>query len=259
MSQLTPYIADLHPGNVLVALPWIDKMSGHDIQYHLGGPFERPNIYRDRRCPVLSPHLAKYLVRSPHRLDLLIHSLLHTTSPSAIDPKICDFGESLILDLKSKSPLGAELNTPPECAPPEVLFCESITPASDIWTLGAFMHNVLSGPYVLCPSRDGLLKQILYQYQMVLKLGKLPDRYWKRWYERREYFDEDVKWVGAPRVFPKFIYMSPDRMVDGDRGLLEKVLKKMVVYEPEDRISAEEVVGLIPENWLQEDTGACAP
>lgn len=44
------------------------------------------------------------------------------------------------------------------------------------------------------------------------------------------------------------------RIEGNETKVLEEVLRKMVCYEPKDRISAEEAVRLIPESWLQSES-----
>lgn len=102
------------------------------------------------------------------------------------------------------------------------------------------------------PAYEDIRNRVLAQ--IVMALGeKLSDRYWKMWEERAEFFDDDGKWVGDPTwERQEFLNMPQDRMSGDELMLMEEVFRKMVRYEPKDRITAEEVVRLIPEGWLQE-------
>lgn len=157
--------------------------------------------------------------------------------------------------MESKTPLEEKLHTPLTYASPEILFYDSITPASDIWALATFMHKILSGGYVVFASDNCLKKQVLAR--MVIVLGKkLPDRYWNMWEERAEYFDDDGKWSGDPTwIRQNFLHIPRDRMAGDELRLIEEVFRKMVSFEPKDRISAKEVVRLLPEEWLQRNPG----
>jgi hypothetical protein len=89
--------------------------------------------------------------------------------------------------------------------------------------------------------------------EMVLTLGKLPDRWWTKWEDRSEYFDENATFVGdrtkLPPLIGKFLKIPSDRM-EGELKEFERVIRMMVSYGIMDRISAAEVVRLT-ESWLK--------
>lgn len=78
-------------------------------------------------------------------------------------------------------------------AAPEIIFKDRITLAVDVWALAVMAHLLLSNGVLLFPSYLGVRKEVLRE--MVLTIGKLPDRYWSMWdkSEREKYFDEDGK------------------------------------------------------------------
>lgn len=104
MLPLTPSICtDLHIGNVLLDVPGLNQMSRHDLEPLLAAPMKGVIRYiHDRTLVPPSPHRPKYILVSPDRVEFL--QCLPLTFPSAIDPKICDFGESLLWDMESKNP-----------------------------------------------------------------------------------------------------------------------------------------------------------
>ena len=90
---------------------------------------------------------------------------------------------------------------------------------------------------------------------MVLTLGKLPDRWWAKWVDRSEYFDENGTFIGdktkLPPVSGKFLKIPSDRMEMEELEGLERVIRMMVSYRIMDRISAAEVVQLMPQSWMK--------
>lgn len=208
-------------------------MSRADLEHYIGVPLKRPLVYEDDSPVVPTPHQPNYLVRSPIKPELLELCLL-STPPSSIDPKICDFGESLFWDLTHKAPLEAKLNIPCVYTAPEIISQDRITPAVDVWALAVITHMIMSGGTLLFHSWSGARKDVLKK--IVSILGKLPDRYWDLWDkdERGEYFDEDGKWVGGDEEKALFghgqlMKMPSRRMGEDDLRLLEEVLRKMVI------------------------------
>jgi hypothetical protein len=123
----------------------------------------------------------------------------------------------------------------------------------DVWALAVLIHMVLSGGSFLFSSYHGIKQEVLRE--MVLTLGKLPDRWWTKWEDRSQYFDENGTFIGdrtkLPRVSGKFLKIPPDRMEAKELEELERVIRMMVSYGEMDRISAAEVVRLTRESWMK--------
>jgi serine/threonine protein kinase len=171
------------------------------------------------------------------------------SSPEAVHIKICDFGESFLWDNK---PVITQLNTPCVYRAPEIIFHDHISPAVDIWALAVLIHFVLSGGCLLFNSSYGIQKEVVME--MVLTLGKLPDRWWTKWEDRSEYFDENGTFVGdrtkLPPLLGTFLKIPSDRMQGEELEEFETVIRRMVSYGIMDRVSAAEVVRLT-ESWLE--------
>ena len=227
-------------------IPGIEQMSHLDLQKYLGEPYKRPLSRRDGEPVISTPHEPKYVVPSPERLELL---QLCLNSPEAVHVKICDFGEAFLWDDK---PVITQLNTPCVYAAPEIIFHDHISPAVDVWALAVLMHMVLSGGSLLFNSYHGITKEVLRE--MVLTLGKLPDRWWTKWEDRSEYFDENGTFIGdrtkLPPVSGKLLKIPSDRMEMEELKGLERVIRMMVSYGIMDRISAAEVAQLTPQSWM---------
>lgn len=166
--------------------------------------------------------------------------------------KICDFGEAFVWEGK---PSRIKLNTPCVYAAPEIIFEDLISPATDVWAMAVFVHTVLSGGADLFISLHGLNKEVLRE--MVLTLGKLPERWWTTWENRSEFFDEDGTLTAdrkkLPRGSVRFLKISSSRMGEKELIELEKVLRIMVSYEIRDRIPTSEVVRLLSKSWMGSD------
>jgi serine/threonine-protein kinase SRPK3 len=238
--------SDLHIGNVLLRIPGIEQISYQDLQKYLGEPYKRPLLSRDGLPVPSTPHKPKYVVASPEPLELL---QLCLRSPEAIGVKICDFGESFLWDVE---PVVTRLNTPCIYAAPEIIFHDRVSPAVDVWALAVLIHMVLSRGSLLFCSYYGIKQEV--SREMVLTLGKFPDRWWTRWEDRSQYFDEDGTFIGDRTKLPpasgKFLKIPPDRMEAKELEELERVIRMMVSYEVMDRISAAEVVRLMQESWM---------
>lgn len=173
--------------------------------------------------------------------------------------RIADFGEAFISAGQCNP--NKRLNTPVWYAAPEVLFQDPVGPPADIWALACLLYHVL-GDHELFESYDGLRDEILTQ--MVRTLGILPERWWCRWEKRSHYFSEDgrfqpVSGFTGPRT--KKILDLNARLKELVRGsqeeplepqemvMFEKILQGMLNFEPEKRISADEVVRLLPSTW----------
>ncbi|KAF8521833.1 kinase-like domain-containing protein [Gautieria morchelliformis] len=237
---------DLHVRNILLRIPGIEQMSHQDLQKYLGDPCKLQLSREDGKPVTSSPHEPKYVVASPEWLALL---QLCLNSPEGIRVKICDFGEAFLWDGK---PVITQVHTPSIYAAPEIILHDHVSPAADVWALAVLMHLVLSGGCFF-DSPHRIKKEVLSE--MVLTLGKLPDRWWSKWEDRLEYFDENGSFIGdrtkLPPISGKFLKMPSDRMEMEELEGLEKLIRMMVSYGVTDRISAAEVVQLTPQSWMK--------
>ncbi|RYP00068.1 hypothetical protein DL764_006618 [Monosporascus ibericus] len=115
---------DLHLGNFLLRTPSFDSMATTELYDRYGKPYEARVHRIDGRAP--EPHAP------PHAFYPMTPSL---PARKTFDPEIVisDYGTSFVAS-QTPSPT---LYTPARYAPPEHFFEGPITPAADIWTLGA--------------------------------------------------------------------------------------------------------------------------
>jgi serine/threonine protein kinase len=239
------YAPDLHLHNFLLRLPNFDSLNSTQIYERFGKPFEIP-IRRMDGKPT-TPHAP---LRVTHPLVWNMPSNeLH--SPEVI---ITDYGTSFIAS-QTASPT---LHTPALYAPPEDFFKEPITLAADIWTLGVVLYEVL-GERPLFETFAWDPDDILGE--MVNVLGQPPERWWKAWANRHEFFNPDGSWISDFRRIntPEFRRLR-QRMWDMGRGetikscewdvkggelnTLEDMLRAMMSFEPGERPSAEQLLAL---------------
>lgn len=123
------------------------------------------------------------------------------------------------------------------------------------------MHFLLSGGFDLFSDIETCAKPA-----MVLKLGKFPLRWWEKWSGRAKWFDEDGNWLGNEDMRSSLRFGEwmkpgpggPDKLeeeAEMDRARVEKILRRMVDYDPAKRPTAQEVAELIPDSWIKNHPG----
>ncbi|KAL7271589.1 hypothetical protein RUND412_005648 [Rhizina undulata] len=89
---------------------------------------------------------------------------------------------------------------------------------------------------------------------MVFTFGKFPDRWWSRWEKRSEYFAEDGTYTGdkgtlAQNLKARLQYL-PKALEPEEVAAFEKTMGAMLRLEPGERVSADEVVRMLPSAWM---------
>ena len=233
---------DLHLRNFLLHGSDYNKLSLDEL-YRLYPLYKAP-VKRMDDAPV-GPHAPPYAVY-PMNTKVAADKLM--------DPlvQIFDYGTSF-LAATEPSP---ELHTPPLFLPPEDFFQEPITLAADIWTLGLSLYEVL-GERALFESfsddRDDIMADI------ISTLGQPPARWWNKWENRKEFFEQDGSWTSnIQRIYTPVFRPLHQRMWDMGRGetpetcewdvkggelrALEDLLRAMLAYEPDERPSAQKLM-----------------
>lgn len=231
--------SDLHSNNILFQIPNFNSWTVDEVYKKFGEPVQVLNRRLDNGT--LGPEVPSYSI---FPADMVVPA--DQVKDNKI--KISDFGEAFLTN-PPKS-----LHTPMLLLPPETLFLEKFGPPADIWTLACTLFEILGERALFeafIPNEDDLIAE------MVSTLGKLPSRWWDRWQKRPDYFLEDGSWN------PKFKgFMSPvtrplrERLWGMGRGQipeqcdfspeelanLENLLVKMLMYEPCDRMTADEAM-----------------
>ncbi|KAA8911850.1 kinase-like domain-containing protein [Sphaerosporella brunnea] len=236
---------DLHLGNILFRIPNLDLWTPEQVFSYLGEP-EKVEIKRHDGQPLTST-TPVYAVHAP-----LVYKLepLFLTEDCAI--RICDFGEAFHPPAPEK-----RLHIPVWYAAPEISFQDTAGRWSDIWALACVFYRIF-GITELFPSYHGRSDEVLMY--AVRALGKLPERWWRGWEKRSIYFAEDgtfqptddERWKNykektedlKSRMGEDLVGLGAGEMVE-----FEAVLRRMLRFEPEERIEAGEVLRLLPKAW----------
>lgn len=242
---------DFHLGNLLLYSPQISAWSTQeDVEKYLGKPRKAPLKLRDAcgSAPSPSPHIPAYCVPTPSHSAVI--SLLHLCldDPSQVHLKICDFSESFIYD--PIAPIRRPTNSPKVYRDPQTMLnngnaIEPVCPSlsTDIWALAVLFHQLLTG-WLLFPS--AYRQEDIILREMVLVLGRFPEPYWSLWTNRALYFDYDGDWVGDESklscVSGVFLKVQDEQMDDEEMRLFEDMLRSMVIYDPDRRINADDMV-----------------
>ena len=251
---------DLHLANILLRLPLhMQDMTPEQLHARTGEP-AKEQVVREDGAP-LDPGVPSELI-VPVWLGLSSDEI--SLTDSAI--MIADFGEAF--DPRVTRQFAA--HTPLLLAPPESRFAEPreldapLSFPGDIWTLACTIWDVFgSGPpleaFPVTPNEVTI--------EQVEMLGKLPDRWWSKWEERSNWFDEDghknlketlrqwysnsardltqrfTKYIQHPREKKRFDTFSAE-----EENAFRDMMKSMLVLEPSERAMIEEVVRC---EWMQ--------
>lgn len=194
----------------------------------------------------------RYTVR-PQKARKLLH--LCITNECSI--RIVDFGEAFFA---AGEGVAKELNTPLAIAAPEIMFRdETVGAPVDIWAFGCMLYSIFSD-HMLIDSFFGSRDQLLFE--VVRTLGKMPERWWRKWKKREMYFEENGAFKpGYEAQGTRSLKTRIARIVRGEDGsemeefeeqdltVLERVLEGMLRYEPTERIHAEEVLRELSTVW----------
>lgn len=164
---------DLYTGNILLQLDSFDSWSDEEVYHCLGDPVQE-TIHRINGEPV-DKCAPQYIVHPGDLSRLEARMLLSKVL-------IIDFGQAYFLDKAPKF-----TTSPSQFSPPENIFRQGISPASDIWALGCNTFEICAG-YTLFKALFLPRQDVLRD--MVAMLGKPPERFWSVWEERGRYFDD---------------------------------------------------------------------
>ncbi|EEH41372.2 kinase domain-containing protein [Paracoccidioides lutzii Pb01] len=250
---------DLHLANILLRLPLdMQDMTLEQLHARTGEP-AKEHVVREDGTP-LDPGVPSEVV-VPVWLGLSSDEI--SLADSAI--MIADFGEAF--DPQGTRPFSA--HTPLLLAPPESRFAEPgesddhLSFPGDIWTLACSIWDVFGSgpPFEAFPVT---LDEVTIEH--VEMLGKLPDRWWSKWEERSNWFEDGHKnvketlrqWYGNStrdwtQRFTEYIRHPRERkrfdtFSTEEENAFCDMMKSMLVLEPSKRATIEKVVGC---EWMQ--------
>ncbi|EEP76495.1 predicted protein [Uncinocarpus reesii 1704] len=252
---------DLHLGNVFLNLPPdIQAMNAEQLYTRAGEPSKQLVVRRD--CKPLD-----FGVPSEAIVPVWLGGASDELTLADASIHIADFGEAFVPE-KVKQFIS---HTPPQLTPPECIFMgsgpdadEPLSFPGDIWTLGCLLWELFgnSGPFCPFPQTiDGLLTE------HVEMLGQLPEKWWRKWKNRSDWFDDDgiksVKeeyqqkygvisrnWdqrfphdINRVRLMMKYPTFSPE-----EEKAFGEMIKSMFIFEPRKRATIKDVVRC---DWMQ--------
>lgn len=167
---------DFTTANILLKLANIDEWTEEQIYERLGRPEPRDLNNSPGEKP--NPSSPRYTV--------------HAISMKEVDPQwlsqeiiIIDFG---IAFLQAKS--SPYIGTPKSYCAPEFLFHLPRSVSSDIWALGCTIFEIRTGTRLFSYPGKPTRSQTLMA--MVTMLGTLPEQWWKRWDDGREWYEKAI-------------------------------------------------------------------
>ncbi|CAG9576787.1 protein kinase-like protein [Leishmania major strain Friedlin] len=150
---------------------------------------------------------------------------------------VCDFGSA---SLWRKDKLDSDLIATRPYRAPEVLLGNKWHYAADMWSIGCILYEVAVG-HRLFESRDDLT----HLHMMDRRIGRLPEAFAKHSKYSSKYFNSRGDFLSTPDVirFSKCRLTPIREMFKDDREFLH-LLKGLLTYNPDERITAPEALAL---------------
>ncbi|KAL1687450.1 kinase-like protein [Schizophyllum commune] len=227
---------DLHLGNVGVAMPQLSKQDPSDVMQDLDAHELTVVLPVD---PANQTHSLPPYVVKPCDLATYYDRIAGGAEPQT---KLFDFGNA-----HKAGTLPTAFQCAPEACSPEVAFARvvekvrnpPVEPPSDIWALGASIYEIVTGSSLF----HGVGVNGLPQCAAAMSATLPPS--WKTWWEStpRPPQNPDAWWT-EHRARLRVGCAS-----DEDAEALARLLRKILVLEPEMRPPAAEIVG---DEWFRD-------
>ena len=209
-------------------LPYLvmEYVSGGTLAAAMGG---RPQKQRDAaetaECLALAVHAA-------HQRGIIHRDLKPQNVLLAPEPKITDFGLAKLMELDSSMTQGQIVGTPGYMAPEQVKVQQHpISPATDVWALGAILYEALTGrPPFQAPHG----KLAVFQPP---ESGGIAGASVQR--------NEEPNTEGTTSIFYRILHdepVRPRRLEKGTDRHLEAICLKCLEKKPRDRFASAEAL-----------------
>ena len=235
------WLQDLHTRNVLIQAPsTAERPFSHPCEEPERLPVER---YDGTPNGVEVP---EYQIQAPGP------GIPSDTVTSDCQIMVSDFGQAFFKASSDDQAQKAELCTPLVIRPLDTMLGHTVTSAVDTWTMGMTIFEILGNRNLIgifWRTEDELITQAIET------LGPLPSSMWQAWSNRSKYFNNDGSWVEErePKDPKPFAVRLRDRMrndtdpakpvySDAELMSLEKLLRSMLQYEPNNRITITEAL-----------------
>ena len=135
---------------------------------------------------------------------------------------------------------------------PEVILMGEISAKVDVWAAGCILYELITGELLFDPEKD---KNKTRDYYHLLEMSKVSGKFEKKFLKSTKYYknffdsDYDLK----DTEFRE--YYDWDELLDKikdpkEKGLIIDLIKKMLVTNPKNRITASEV---LKHDWLNNE------
>ena len=216
---------------------------------------ERLKVTRYDGAPI-EPNVPEYQVQAEGTVTPA------DTMPSDCKVLVTDFGEAFM-----HNPSGAhqeyELNTPTLVRPLDSLFGYPITSAADIWTMGMAIFDILGRNKLF---HDYWSDDDTVVLEAINTFGPLPPKMWHTWPNRSQFAKDDGSWQEEHRPSESETSQTLTRRItdsmgqkggeseafgysDAELKSLEEMLRSMLQYEPENRVTVDQV---LRSEWARE-------
>lgn len=238
---------DLHAGNILLKASFLDTMSVDELYKTYGRPEVAP-IERIDGGSLGNEVPASAVGR------IWMGVKWNSITPQDAIIQLSDFGEAFQPALETRT----ISNTPWLLMPPEVNFeTTGLSFPSDIWTLACTLYEIFGQGTLfegLFPDEDDILAE------NISAIGALPAEWDKKWSAKHEFFDDNGEWIceGKMRHWPRSRSLAEriddmgrnnaNGFSDAEKSDFLDMLSKMLVFRPEERITAR---GLIKTPWMK--------
>ena len=238
---------DIHIKNMAFKMPKLDTCSIEQVYEFLDFPDKQVVTRTDGKPP--GPEVPPYTV-SPANLPKLGSSPTDHIS-------ILDFGEASFASEPRK-----KWHTPILLQAPEALLGEPVGQPADIWAFACTVFAIFSNKSLFegfMPTKDDVLSEI------VDTLGRLPERWWVKWEQRGDFYEEDgtkkvedlteeyrkarplAVRIQSTRSNPPAA-KEAEQLGEQDIAGLWELLEWCLRFEPDERATAEDILEL---GWIR--------
>ncbi|KAL2066601.1 hypothetical protein VTL71DRAFT_2672 [Oculimacula yallundae] len=232
--------ADINGANLAFTSARLSRLSRAELFLILGEPEVDPLVRLDGQT--LAPGLPKQLIKKADWIDWV--------DEDEEDIRIIDFGETFFYGARPE-----KLSQPGDLRIPETVFTDSFDHRIDLWRAGMTICTMLYGarPFMLWGGPETVIDQ------MIDFVEELPAEWAAEWAAKWEDMLKGAQWTLEHDIIAKSIRPRLDKRFHETirkpaLQCLLPIMRALIRFRPEDRISAKEALALIPPGWEDEES-----